>query len=322
MIIVTGANGFIGSMMVWELNQAGFKNLVLVDSVSLEQRNLVKNRQYLRFLGKDELWSFLETPDGQRVRWIIHMGACSSTTERNWEFLKENNLEYTQRIWNWCVKNGKFLIYASSGATYGSGEQGFDDRIDPELLKPLNLYGESKVQFDRWALKQHQAPRHWYGLRFFNVYGPHEAHKIDMASLVFKAFHQIKRTGSLGLFKSYNPDYADGEQKRDFVYVRDVVRWMAEIIEEKPRSGIYNLGAGHARTWKDLAKGVFAALEVPEKINWLEMPDSLKSQYQYFTEAKMEHFFSQGLSRPEWPLERGVQDYVRNFLANEESSLY
>ncbi|MBL7670959.1 MAG: ADP-glyceromanno-heptose 6-epimerase [Bdellovibrionaceae bacterium] len=322
MIIVTGSNGFIGSMIVWELNQEGFKNLTLVDSVDLKTRNLVKKRQFLHFLPKEALWDYLDSKEGAAVRWVIHMGACSSTTEKNWDFLKENNLEYTQKIWTWCAKNKKNLIYASSAATYGSGELGFDDHSDPEALKPLNLYGESKVQFDRWALKQGQCPQHWYGLRFFNVYGPHEAHKEGMASVAFKAYHQIKQNGELGLFKSYHPKYADGEQKRDFVYIRDITRWISELIELKPKNGVYNMGSGHSRTWRDLAKGVFSAMSIPEKIKWLEMPEDLKGQYQYFTEAKMEKLFTAGLSRPEWSLERGTEDYIRNFLSHEESSIY
>jgi ADP-L-glycero-D-manno-heptose 6-epimerase len=322
MIIVTGSNGFIGSMIVWELNQGGFKNLALVDSVDLQTRNLVKKRQYLRFLSKNALWDYLDSSEGSSVRWIIHMGACSSTTEKNWDFLKENNLEYTQKIWNWCAKNKKNLIFASSAATYGGGELGFDDQSDPETLRPLNLYGESKVQFDRWALKQNIAPIHWYGLRFFNVYGPNEGHKEGMASVAYKAYHQIKNTGELGLFKSYNPNYADGEQKRDFVYIRDVTRWISELMELKPKNGIYNMGSGHARTWKDLARGVFAAMKVSDKIKWLEMPEELKAQYQYFTEAKMSHFFSQGLSRPEWSVERGTEDYIRNYLSHPDISIY
>ncbi|RYZ79499.1 MAG: NAD-dependent epimerase/dehydratase family protein, partial [Proteobacteria bacterium] len=208
MIIVTGANGFIGSVMVWELNQKGTADIVCVDSVDLRTRNVLKHRKYSRFLSKEELWSFLETKEAQeQVTWVIHMGACSTTTETNKDFLWENNTYYTQRLFEWCTKHGKSMIYASSAATYGAGELGFDDTTDPELLKPLNLYGESKVQFDRWAVKQTKTPPHWYGLKFFNVFGPNEYHKQDQASVIFKAYNQIRDNESLGLFKSGKPEY-------------------------------------------------------------------------------------------------------------------
>lgn len=195
MIIVTGANGFIGSVMVWELNQRGLTDIIAVDSIGLSERNLLIKRKISKFLLKDELWAFLETQEAKKqVTWVIHMGACSSTTETNKDFLWENNTYYTQRIFEWCTENGKSLIYASSAATYGGGELGFDDTTDPERLRPLNLYGESKVLFDRWALKQAKTPPHWYGLKFFNVFGPNEYHKEAMSSVAYKAFNQIKLT--------------------------------------------------------------------------------------------------------------------------------
>lgn len=322
MIIVTGANGFIGSAMVWELNQKGFTDIVCVDSASLQTRNLLKKRTYSRFLDKNEIWSFLASPEAQqKVTWIIHMGACSSTTETNKDFLWENNTEYTQRLFEWCTQYGKDIIYASSAATYGEGELGFDDTTDPEVLKPLNLYGESKVLFDRWALKQTKTPKHWYGLKFFNVFGPNEFKKEAMASVAFKAFHQIQKTNGLSLFKSHNPDYKDGEQKRDFVYVKDVTRWMLELMEKKPKNGIYNMGFGKARTWLDLARAVFAAMGKPERIEWMDIPANIRNQYQYFTEAKMQKWLAQGLSAPQWPLEKAVADYVKTYLVKEDSSL-
>lgn len=315
MIVVTGANGFIGSAMVWELNQHGIKDIICVDSVPLTIRpELLKKRQYSQFLLKDELWDFLSTNEAKKIKWIIHMGACSSTTETNKEFLWENNTKYTQRIFEWCTKNNANLIYASSAATYGAGELGFDDQTDPEKLVPLNLYGESKVLFDRWALKQGQTPKHWYGLKFFNVFGPNEYHKESMSSVAFKAFNQIKNTGSLGLFKSYNTKYQNGEQMRDFIYVKDVTTWMLELMNKKPDNGIYNMGFGKARTWLDLARSVFSALNKDEKISWLEMPDNIKNQYQYFTEAKMNKWVKAGLSEPKWSLEKATEDYVKNYL--------
>ncbi|MFP5520037.1 MAG: NAD-dependent epimerase/dehydratase family protein, partial [Bdellovibrionia bacterium] len=206
-------------------------------------------------------------------------------------------------------------------ATYGAGENGFDDQFDSEKLKPLNLYGESKVLFDRWALQQNTCPPNWYGLKFFNVFGPNEYHKESMTSVAYKAFHQIQKTGELGLFKSYNPDYKDGEQMRDFVYVKDVTGWMMELIEKNPKSGVYNMGFGKARTWLDLGNSVFKAVDKEAKIKWLEMPDNLKNQYQYFTEAKMQKWSAAGLSAPKWDLERAVSDYVKNYLIPNDTLL-
>ncbi|MNJ91363.1 ADP-L-glycero-D-manno-heptose-6-epimerase [compost metagenome] len=322
MIIVTGANGFIGSVMVWELNQKGITDIVAVDSVGLSERNLLRKRQYSRFLGKDELWPFLETEEAKsKVSWIIHMGACSSTTETNKEFLWENNTYYTQRIFEWATAHKKSVIYASSAATYGAGELGFDDTTDPELLKPLNLYGESKVLFDRWALKQTQTPPHWYGLKFFNVFGPNEHRKEAMASLVYKAYNQILETGALKLFKSANPKYKDGEFMRDFVYVKDVTGWMMELMEKKPTNGIYNMGFGKPRTWLDLTASVFAAIGKTMKIDWIEMPENIRNQYQYYTEAKTDKWKAAGMSPAKWPLEKATADYIQNYLSKEDPLL-
>jgi ADP-L-glycero-D-manno-heptose 6-epimerase len=322
MIIVTGANGFIGSVMVWELNQKGFNDVVTVDSVGLKTRNVLRHRNYGKFLLKDELWPFLDTPEAQlKVTWIIHMGACSSTTETNKDFLWENNTHYTQRIFEWCTKHKKNLIYASSAATYGAGELGFDDKTDPETLRPLNLYGESKVVFDRWAVKQEKTPPHWYGLKFFNVFGPNEYHKEAMASVAFKAFHQVRDGGALGLFKSADPRYKDGEFMRDFVYVKDVTGWMVELMEKKPANGVYNMGFGKPRSWLDLAGAVFTALSKPLKINWLEMPENIRGQYQYYTEAKTDKWLAAGMSPAKWPLEKAVDDYVKNYLTQSDPLL-
>lgn len=321
MIIVTGANGFIGSAMVWELNRRGVTDIVAVDSVGREEHDLLKNRKITKFLKKDELWAFLDSADAARVDWVVHMGACSTTTETDWNFLKENNVEYSQRIFEWCARHGKGLIHASSAATYGAGEQGFSDSLDSEKLKPLNLYGESKVLSDRWAVKQTKTPPHWYALKFFNVYGPNEYFKGPMASLVYKAFHQIGTKGSLGLFRSHNPKYKDGEQLRDFVYVKDVTRWMAELMENKPASGIYNMGFGRARSWLDLAGAVFKAMGKDLKIDWMDVPANIRDQYQYFTEADMTKWRAAGMSAPEWPLERAIEDYVKNHLQEKEAIL-
>lgn len=318
MIIVTGANGFIGSALVWELNRAGREDIICVDTVALDERpDLLRKRRYLEFLKKDEIWGFLDRPEtAENLEAILHMGACSSTTELNVEFLNENNVEYTRRLWNWCTQHKKTFIYASSGAVYGAGEHGFDDATPPDVFKPLNPYGESKAAFDRWAVKQDQTPPLWLGLRFFNVYGPNEYHKGDMSSVVFKAFGQIGQTGSLKLFRSHHPDYEDGKQLRDFVYVKDITRWILELMT-KPgmKSGIYNMGNGRARTWLDLATAVFKNMGRPVQINWIDIPEDMRPRYQYFTEAKIDRLMALGLSQPQWPLEKGVEDYVTNYLA-------
>ncbi len=319
MIIVTGANGFIGSALIWQLNQMGITDIIAVDTVDLSNRNVLQKRTYSHFFLAHELWSFLADVETQkRVSWIFHMGACSSTTEKNWDFLFENNFRYSQRLFEWCSQYQKNLIYASSAATYGQGENGFDDLFDSEKLKPLNLYGESKVIMDRWALKQKATPQNWYGLKFFNVFGPNEYEKGPMASVAFKAFHQIQLTENLALFKSYNSQYKDGEQVRDFVYVKDVVRWMTELMDKKPQSGLYNMGYGETRSWLDMAHALFNSLNKPAQIKWLDMPDDIKNQYQYFTLAKMDKWKSQSLSDPQWPLEKAIEDYVQNYLTQKD----
>lgn len=321
MVIVTGANGFIGSVMVWELNRARIPVLAVVDTISLQERSdLLAGKKFNHFLKKDELWAFLEKPETiQKTTWIVHMGANSSTTETNKEHLWENNTFYTQRIFEWCARHKKNFIYASSAATYGAGELGYDDTTDPETLKPLNLYGESKVLFDRWALKHvaagKDAPPHWYGLKFFNVYGPNEYHKGSMTSVPFKAFEQIQKVGSMKLFKSYNPEYGDGEQMRDFVYVKDVTGWMKELMEKMPANGIYNMGFGKARTWNALVNAAFKALDKKPNIEYIPMPENLRGQYQYFTEANMKKWLAAGMSAPKWSLEDGVRDYLQNYLS-------
>lgn len=321
MILVTGANGFIGSAMVWQLNQMGLNDIVAVDTIPRSTHDLLKNRTIKKFLLKDEIWNFLQSHEGAQIQWIIHMGACSATTETNWDFLQENNVDYSKRLFQWCAEHQKSLIYASSAATYGAGENGFTDTFDSEKLKPLNLYGESKVLVDRWAVKQTRTPKNWYALKFFNVFGPNEYFKGPMASVAYKAYHQIQKTGRMGLFRSHHPDYKDGEQLRDFVYVKDVTRWMAELMDKKPANGIYNMGFGTARTWLDLTGATFQASDRPSQIDWLDVPANIRDQYQYFTEANMQKWQGAGLSQPQWPLEKAVADYVKNYLSHQDAIL-
>lgn len=324
MWIVTGATGFIGSALVWDLNEHGEKNLLLADHVAPEDRpGILRKRAYSEFVLADHLFDFLaDAKNAAKIEGVYHMGACSTTTETDEAFLQKNNVEYSQKIFQFCEKQNIPLIYASSGACYGDGKLGFDDATDPSLFKPLNLYGWSKLKFDIWALQQRAAPKRWYGLRFFNVFGPNEYHKGEMASVVFKAFNQISETGSLKLFKSHDPKYKDGEQLRDFVYVKDVTRWMREIMHRTSvRSGIYNMGFGRARTWMDLAQNVFLSLNKDIKINWIEVPMNIRNQYQYFTEAKMDRLFKEGVTHPQWSLEAGIQDYVGRHLKQQDPYL-
>lgn len=323
MIIITGANGFIGSCLLAELEQRGHQELVAVDPISITERpEILRHHRYSMFMAADQLFSFLKKVDAGKIQAIFHMGACSSTTETNEEYLRTNNTEYTQHLFSFCATHQIPFIYASSAATYGDGASGFDDQKPSTIYKPLNLYGWSKLNFDIWAEQQTQKPPRWAGLRFFNVFGPNEYHKNDMSSVVYKAFLQIRQSGSLKLFKSHRPEYADGMQMRDFVYVKDVTRWMYEIWKA-PRfdNGIYNMGFGQARPWLDLAASVFRSLNREMNIDWIEMPHHVRNQYQYFTEAKMTKFQQQGLTHAQYALEDGVTDYVTNHLMQDNRYL-
>lgn len=322
MWIITGATGFIGSALVWELNAQGIDDVIICDHVPPAERpRLLAKRRHREFVAAKDLLPFLHA-HLREIKGIFHMGACSTTTETDEAYLRRNNVEYSQEVWRFCTEHQIPLVYASSAATYGDGKLGFDDATPSTTFKPLNLYGWSKLNFDIWVGQQTQAPPRWYGLRFFNVYGPNEYHKGDMASVVSKAFHQIQETGRLKLFKSYNPKYGDGEQMRDFVYVKDVTRWMRELmLEGKVTSGIYNMGYGQARTWLDLARATFAAAGRDLEIAWIDVPANIRDQYQYFTEAKMERLLSQPISAPQWSLEKGVTDYVQNYLSKEDPFL-
>jgi ADP-L-glycero-D-manno-heptose 6-epimerase len=322
MFIVTGANGFIGSALVWKLNQLGERDIIAVDALDpVNGPPLLKRLKYERFISAEEFLPWLETSEAKGIKAIFHMGACSSTTEMNEDFLRRVNTEYTRTLFL-AAREGEYpLIYASSGAVYGGGTEGFDDRRPTSTYQPLNPYGRSKANFDIWAETQTSGSR-WYGLRFFNVYGPNEYHKGDMASVVFKAVQQIRQNGRLKLFRSHRQDYQDGKQLRDFVYVKEILNWMWELYT-KPnvQSGIYNLGSGKARTWMDLANSVFENLSMPIDIDWIDMPENVRNQYQYFTEAKMDKLLAQGLTPPEWTLESGIADYVRNYLLRDDPYL-
>ncbi len=314
MIVVTGAAGFIPSVLVSKLNELGFEDLLLVDDFSNE--NKTENYSSKSFKKLVNRIDFIAELDNHTdVDFVFHLGARTDTTEFNIEIFNELNLNYSKTIWSWCSKNKIPLVYASSAATYGGGEHGYDDNHEIiSELKPLNPYGDSKNDFDKWAIAQSIQPPFWAGLKFFNVYGPNEYHKSRMASVVFHAFNQITDTGTMNLFKSHNPNYKDGEQLRDFVYVKDVVEVCCFLMNNKAENGLYNLGTGKARSFVDLVKATFNALEVETSIGFIPTPIDIRDKYQYFTEANMQKLIDNDYSKPFTSLEDGVDDYVRNYL--------
>ncbi len=316
MIIVTGAAGFIGSCLVAELQRAGYADIVAVDDFSKlgKSRNLGGKKLTVR-IEREEFMAWLDANENQ-VQFIFHLGARTDTTEFNKAIFDELNVRYSQQVWERCVRYGIPLVYASSAATYGAGEHGYvDDHALIPQLKPLNPYGESKNEFDKWALAQNDAPYFWAGLKFFNVYGPNEYHKARMASVVFHAFNQINESGSMKLFRSHRPDFKDGEQLRDFIYVKDVCDVCIWLMEHRKHNGIYNLGSGSARSFLDLARATFNALKKPENISFIDTPIDIRDKYQYFTEAPMQKLRGIGYSMPFTTLEQGINDYVTNYLA-------
>ncbi len=323
MYIVTGGAGFIGSAMVWKLNQMGIEDILVVDNLSTSEKwNNLVGLKYEDYLHRDQFLKFvLEGEDRFETEAIIHMGACSSTTEFDADFLMENNYRYTQYVCRHCMAHGARFINASSAATYGNGEFGFaDDHAGIDRLRPLNMYGYSKQLFDLWA-KQGDLLDRIVCLKFFNVFGPNEYHKDDMKSVICKAHSQVLETGKLKLFKSYREEYPHGGQKRDFVYIKDCVDIMAWFLENPDKNGIFNVGTGTARTWNDLANAVFAAMGREPVIEYIEMPEVIRDKYQYFTEANMDKLAEAGCDVKMTSLEDGAADYVQNYLDRDNPYL-
>ena len=316
MIIVTGAAGFIGSCIVSHLNKAGETDIIAVDILRINDK--WKNLRHLSFndyLDREQLFDFLQS--AKNVRTIIHMGACSATTERDAHYLMEHNYRYTLQLAEYALKNNVRFIYASSAATYGMGEQGYDDdESQIHLLRPMNMYGYSKQVFDLKVRREGWLKK-IVGLKFFNVYGPNEYFKGDMSSVVFKAFNQIKEKGYVRLFKSHRSDFKDGEQLRDFIYVKDMLEVIMFFLNHPEINGLYNVGTGKARTFKDLVTATFTAMDLEPKIEYFDMPPELRDRYQYFTEAKMDKLRKAGFSKEFHSLEKGIEDYVQNYLMKD-----
>lgn len=319
MIVVTGAEGFIGSCLVRKLNDSGYKDIVLVDDFSEGARALnLKHCQYKIKINRADLNTWLLS-NANQVQCVFHIGARTDTTEKDEAIFKELNLDYSIALWNICTQNGIPFIYASSAATYGNGAFGYDDnQQELDKLQPMNPYGRSKNDFDKWAIAQDTQPFFWAGLKFFNVYGPNEYHKGRMASVIFHAFHQIKESGRVKLFKSHRPDYKDGEQQRDFIYVKDLVDVCVWLMENKPQSGIYNLGTGKARSWNELVSAIFAAMNLPVQIDYIDIPEDIRETYQYFTQANMDKLRAIGYNKPFTSIEDAVKDYVQQYLLHQE----
>lgn len=315
MIIVTGAAGFIGSCFVNKLNNKGIKDVIVVDDFLNQQKN--KNLEHKAFYEKihrDLLFNWLED-NHKEVEFFIHIGARTDTAEFDKTVFDRLNLHYSQSVWNYCISYDIPLIYASSAATYGLGEHGYKDDVRLiKKLQPLNPYGESKNDFDKWVLEQDDKPPFWTGLKFFNVYGPNEYHKGRMASVIWHAYNQILETGKMKLFRSHNPDFEDGKQLRDFIYVKDVVDVIYFLMEKKPKSSIYNLGTGQARTFLDLVNNTFNAMDREPEIEFIDTPEDIRDKYQNFTEASMTKLINAGYHKSFYSLEEGIEEYVREFL--------
>lgn len=334
MIVLTGANGFIGSFAVARLNERGRSDLIAVDRFSsLQGRGptaapcddvrYLHDMHVARYMDMHDLPDWLDRT-GCDIEAIIHLGACSDTTVTDRDWVMQVNYEYTRSLWSWCAKNSRPLIYASSAATYGDGSHGYDDQTDPSICQPLNLYGESKHRFDLWALKQTSAPPRWAGLKFFNVFGPYEAHKERMASVARHAFEQIRRTEQVRLFESHKPGVAHGQQMRDFIYVADAVdaalHFLDQPVSDLAPNGLYNIGTGQARSFADLAVAVFNALSIEPNVQYIPMPEDLRGKYQYFTQATIAKLRQAGYHKPFYSLEQGAAEYVAFLLKQEAVS--
>lgn len=315
MIVITGAAGFIGSYLAGQLNQLGYRDLVLVDDFHKPGKSEnYHGKTFSHKIERDQFHAWLRE-NHKLVQFVFHLGARTDTTEFNKEIFDQLNLNYSKVVWNNCVEFGLPLVYASSAATYGNGEFGYaDDETLIEKLKPLNPYGESKNEFDKWVLAQEKKPYFWSGLKFFNVYGPNEYHKGRMASVMFHSFNQINDTGKVKLFRSHRSDYEDGKQLRDFVYVKDVVNVCHFLMHHRKNNGIYNLGSGTARTFLDLAQAMFKSMKKPVNIEFIDIPVDIREKYQYFTEAKMDKLRNAGYTESFHTLEEGIDDYVTNYL--------
>lgn len=317
MIVVTGAAGFIGSQLVSRLNHEGFFDIVLVDDFTKrEKKNNYSNLKFTKKVDRKEFVKWLKKNENQ-VQFIFHLGARTDTAETNVELFNKLNLDYSKEVWRLCVEYGLALVYASSAATYGDGTNGYSDSHEVvKDLKPLNPYGDSKNDFDKWALEQEHKPYFWAGLKFFNVYGPGEGHKNRMASVVLHTFRQVNETGGMKLFRSHNPEFKDGEQTRDFVYVKDVCKVCYHMMINRltTPSGLYNLGSGLGRTFKDLVTSTFKSMGLEPRISFIDTPEDIRDTYQYFTEADLNKLRSAGYNEEFTSLEDGIEDYVSNYL--------
>jgi len=316
MIVITGAAGFIGSNLVGKLNAEGQSSIVAVDNFSRPEKNRnLENKTIPERIDRDDFMVWLNIHH-KEVEFIFHIGARTDTAEFDKSVFDRLNLGYSKAVWEACAMHSIPLLYASSAATYGMGEFGYDDNHEVvSRLKPLNPYGESKNDFDQWALQQNAFPPFWVGMKFFNVYGPNEYHKGRMASVIFHAFNQIRQTGKMKLFRSHKPEFKDGEQKRDFIYVKDVTDVLYYMYKIRPASGLYNLGTGVARTFLDLTRATFMAMNLDPVIEFIDTPRDIRDKYQYFTEARMEKLRNSGYNKPFQSLEQGVEEYVKQFLA-------
>lgn len=319
MIVVTGAAGFIGSCTVQRLNEEGHENLILSDDFSREDKNRnLQGKKYLNRIHRDELFRWMDEQHAD-ISFVFHLGARTDTTEKDIALFDRLNLNYSKEIWKRCTQYSIPLVYASSAATYGLGELGYDDRHEVvEQLRPLNPYGDSKNDFDCWVLQQKETPPFWAGLKFFNVYGPNEYHKGRMASVIFHTVRQIKASGGMKLFRSHRPDVADGAQSRDFIYIQDVLN-IEYFLFSQPGvpSGLYNVGTGQARTFLDLATNTFKAMGLESQITFIDTPEDIRDTYQYFTEANMSKLRAAGYQQPFYSLEEGIREYVQDYLLED-----